>query len=592
MRLILSFIAGFLLFFYLGELISRLFKRFNYSFLGLLLILVGFGWGFFARGEFFPGFNTLFSIFLLGSGSGLIIHHALSMRYFLAPATEHRFLKRHETRVERICEIIPGALIWIALTSPFWLSITLPFAVAYLLLIADAYWLLSSIRAAILIFMGYKKMEWAKKQPWLEKLDQDFKDEWKDYYHLFALPTYKESFEVLSPAIDAAIDLNYPKDKIILGVGFEERADPKHLHKKLIEHLEKSKHKIGGIFTTFHPAGLPGEVVGPGTNRNWMLKHIVKELEKRGIPLDKVILTTLDGDFVMHKNFLAGMLHRYLSIPKEQRLKRSLTGAFLYINNYWQTPAPMRMIANGTALWQLGEMVGSDKYQNFSSMSINLATWKEVGGWFPDKVNDDSGFYWRAYFHLHGDYKVIPHFLPLYGDAVLDVNLVKTFQNQYLQLKRWAYGVEHIPYVVKEYFKHTEIEFWERTSKLLFAFWGYARWGSLALFVTFGGLLIPLINSNYRESVIAINLPIVSSWILTIAFIGLFVTIYIHEKTVPPRPKSWTLLQKVWSYLQFLLIPLVLVSISTIPAIDAQTTLMLGKHLEYRTTNKARTAIS
>jgi hypothetical protein len=291
----------------------------------------------------------------------------------------------------------------------------------------------------------------------------------------------------------------------------------------------------------------------------------------------------------MHQNFLSGMLHKYLSIPKAERLKRSLTGAFLYTNNYWQTPAPMRMIANGTALWQLGEMVGSDKYQNFSSMSINLTTWKDIGGWFPDKVNDDSGFYWKAYFHLHGDYKVLAHFMPIYGDAVLDVNLVKTFQNQYLQLKRWAYGVEHIPFIVKQYFKHSEIDFWNRTDKLLFALWGYVRWGSLALFVTFGGLLIPLVNPNYRESVIAINLPIVSSWILTVAFLGLFITVYIHEKTVPPRPDSWSLLQKVWSYLQFLLIPLVLVSISTIPALDAQTTLMLGKHLEFRTTNKART---
>src|SRR5258708_461726 len=105
------------------------------------------------------------------------------------------------------------------------------------------------------------------------------------------------------------------------------------------------------------------------------------------------------------------MLHKYLSVPTKDRFNRSLTGAFLYTNNYWKTPAPKRMIAVGTALWQIGEMVGSDKYQNFSSMSINLKTWMTVGGWPPNKVNDDTGFYWRAYFTLHGDYKVLPHFL-------------------------------------------------------------------------------------------------------------------------------------------------------------------------------------
>ncbi|KKQ10029.1 MAG: hypothetical protein US19_C0009G0031 [Candidatus Daviesbacteria bacterium GW2011_GWB1_36_5] len=248
----------------------------------------------------------------------------------------------------------------------------------------------------------------------------------------------------------------------------------------------------------------------------------------------------------------------------------------------------MRLIATGTAFWQLAEMVGSDKYQNFSSLSINLKSLIDIGGWMPDKVNDDSGFYWKAYFHFNGDYKVIPHYLPITADANLDVSLFKTFQNQYLQLKRWAYGVEHIPYVFKQYFRRTDIDFWNKTDKLLFVVWANLKWGTLALLVTFAGLIIPYINPSYSESAVAINLPIVSSWILTIAFMGLFATIFVHEKTVPPRPKNWSIFKKAWSYIQWLLLPVVLVTISTIPAIDAQTSLMFGRYLEFRVTNKAR----
>jgi hypothetical protein len=588
MRIIALFILGFISTFFLGELISRATRRVNYTYVGVVLVILGFLVGFFVQKTFYPPLNIYLAWTLFGAGCGFIIHHALSMRYIISSKAEHRFIKRHITTFERICEIIPGAIMWITLTSPFWLSITLPYAVAYLLIVADAYWLFSSVRSAILMILGYRKMVWAKNQNWMDKLDQDFPNEWKEYHHLFALPVYKESFQVVGPAIDAITSLNYPKDKIMLVVGFEERTNPKEFHKETLEYIERVRKEIGEILVTFHPADLPGEIPGPGTNRNWMLNHSLDELKKKKIDPAKVIVTTLDVDFVVHHNFLSGMLHRYLLIPEAERMHRSLTGAFFYTNNYWQTPAPMRMIATGTALWQLAEMYGSDKYQNFSSMSINLASWEAIGGWFPNKVNDDSGFYWRAYFHYSGNYKVIAHFMPIYGDAVLDVNIVRTFQNQYLQLKRWAYGVEHIPYIVTQYFHHTEIDFWDRTDKLLFAFWGYARWGSLALFVTFGGLLIPFVNPNYKESVVAINLPIVSSWILTAAFLGLFVTIFVHEKTVPPRPQNWSLLNRMWSYLQFLLIPIVLVSISTIPAIDAQTTLMLGKHLEFRTTNKAR----
>ena len=296
----------------------------------------------------------------------------------------------------------------------------------------------------------------------------------------------------------------------------------------------------------------------------------------------------MDADFVIHSQFISGMLHKYLTLPENEREKRSLTGVFLFNNNYWQTSTPMRLIATGTSFWQLSEMVASDKYINYSSLSMNLQSLLDIGLWIPDKVNDDSGFYWKAYYHFNGNYKVIPHFLPISADAVLDIGLFKTFQNQYLQLKRWAYGVEHIPFVVKKYFQNEKIDFWDKTDKLIFVFWSYFRWGTLALFITLGGLFIPIFNPDYTQSVVSYNLSIISSWILTLAFIGLFSTIIINEKVAPKRPSSWGIFQRIWSYAQWALVPVVLVTIATIPAIDAQTSLMLGKHLEFRVTNKAR----
>ena len=91
---------------------------------------------------------------------------------------------------------------------------------------------------------------------------------------------------------------------------------------------------------------------------------------------------------------------------------------------------------------------------------------------------------------------------------------------------------------------------------------------------------------------VAYNLSVISSWILTAAFVGLFATIYVHEKTAPRRPPDWSFITKLWSYLQWSLIPIILVTIATLPAIDAQTSLMFGRYLEFRTTNKVRTSSS
>lgn len=587
MRILLFFIVGLFSFFYISELVNRLFKKPLPSLIGLLFILSGTLAILFGANLLYSPMNILAGVFLLGSGFGLSLYHLLTRRYFFSEKIELNFIRKHKNWLERALEILPGAVTWVALTSPFWLSLTLPFAVAYLVILADIYWLINAVKTAVFIFIGYRNIEHAKKQPWLNKLQSDFPSEWKNYYHLLLVPTYKESLQVLAPAFDAIAGSSYPKNKIFLAVGFEERDDLQKIE-ETTKYLKQYSEKIAGVFTTTHPFGLTGEVPGAGSNRNWMVKNAMVELEKLKIKPEQVIVTTLDADFVIHREFLAGALHKYLSTPATIRDKRTYTGAFFYYNNYWQTPAPMRILAIGTAFWQLSEMVLSDKYQNFSSFSINMQALLDIGLWMPDKVNDDSGFYWKAYFHFKGDYRVIPHYLPINADAVLDAGLFKTFQNQYLQLKRWAYGVEHTPYVVKQYFNRTDIDFWDKTDKLLFMLWGHLRWAILALFVTFGGLLIPVLSPDYKQSVVAVNLPIVSSWILTAAFLGLFSTVFVHEKTVPQRPKKWGLFKRVWSYVQFLLVPIAVVTLSTLPAIDAQTSLMFGKKLEFRVTNKAR----
>lgn len=585
MRILLVFFIGFMSCFYLAEVLRRAFNWLPYSLLGIILALAGLLTGLLGGSILAGGLNVLTAFALIGAGLGLMIHHLLSQRYILFEKVEREFALKHESIFERLLEILPGAFTWLALTSPIWLSFTLPYAVAYLILIADIYWLLSAFRIAILILIGYQKMQQAKKEDWQKHLQKDF-PQWEKYYQLVLVPTYKEALYILKPTFDAIINGSYPKKKIFIAVGFEERDDPQKIAETKA-YLKKIEKKVAGIFTSVHPYGLPGEVAGQGSNKNWMINHLVPELLKQGVRVEDVFVTTLDADFVVHPQFLAGALHKYLSLPEAERDKRTFTGVFLYHNNYWQTPTPMRLMATGTSFWQLAEMVGSDKYMNYSSMSLSLKALLDIGLWIPDKVNDDNGFYWKAYFHFNGDYKVIPHFLPLSADAVQDTTLLKTFQNQYLQIKRWAYGVEHIPFIVKQYFTK-EIDFWDKTDKVLFKIWGDLKWGFLAIFVTFGSLFIPVVNPNFKASVMSVNLPIVSSWILTITFFGLFATIFVHEKTAPKRPAHWSWFRKVWSYIQWLLIPLILITISSFPAIDAQTSLMFGKKLEFRVTNKAR----
>lgn len=587
----LSFIAAF---FVTDAVVRKLFYRIDghilsvpYSLIGLSIVAVGVFLDLVRNNAIEVIFDGTLTSAIYSFGFGIIVHHFLYRGFLLSQNREVSIRRRYDSQINRALEILPGFLTYIVLLSPFLLAVQLPVVLVYLVIAANVYWLYKAFRIAVFVILGYRKMRHAEATNWLEKLNKDYPDDLNRLYHVFAIPTYKESLEVLEPNIKAIVDSNYPKDRLFIALGLEER--DQEIGPRNAQYLiDTYGDKIGGFFTSVNVLK-EGELQGPATNRNTALRNAKAELDKKGISLDNVLVTTLDADFVLHSEFVAGATYKYLETPVEVRDKRSFTGAFLYNNNYWQTSAPMRVIAVSTAFWQLSEMAYSDKYINFASLTMNFRSLWEMGLWIPDKVNDDSGFYWKAYFHFNGDYKVVPHFLPLSADAVQDVSFAKTLQNQYLQFRRWAYGVEHIPFIVRSYFNSPKVPFLDKTDKLLFVLWGYGSWATLALIVSFGGMIIPMVNPDFDKTVQAQNLPVVSSYILTVAFLSLFMTVYSHEKIVPPRPKGWTWWQKIISFLQWLLVPLIILTYGTIPAIDAQTRLMMGRYMKFRVTNKART---
>ena len=120
MRIILSFLIGFFSFFFLSEVFKRVFGRPVPSFIGISIIILGFVVGFFGRRFIYPPLDLLSALFIIGAGIGLVLHHLLSRRYIVSEEIELKFYRRHETFIERMLEILPGALTWTALTSPFW----------------------------------------------------------------------------------------------------------------------------------------------------------------------------------------------------------------------------------------------------------------------------------------------------------------------------------------------------------------------------------------------------------------------------------------------------------------------------------------
>src|SRR5690606_29859476 len=104
----------------------------------------------------------------------------------------------------------------------------------------------------------------------------------------------------------------------------------------------------------------------------------------------------------------------------------------------------------------------------------------------------------------------------------------------------------------------------------------------------FGGWVPLLINQEAARDIAAHQLPVVVSNIQRIAMIGLFVTIFLSLKMLPPRPARYKRRHSVFMVTQWVLMPVTAIVYSSFSAYYSQTRLLLGKYLDkFDVTEKA-----
>jgi hypothetical protein len=162
----------------------------------------------------------------------------------------------------------------------------------------------------------------------------------------------------------------------------------------------------------------------------------------------------------------------------------------------------------------------------------------------------------------------------------------RTLVAQYLQIRRWAWGITDIPYFIRNAFAHPEIPRRLKVRRLLDLWLDHINWAIAPFVIIFGSNLPLLLNPAFAQTTLGQNLPLYASWLLTGAFCCLAILMYVEERIAPPRPPEWGVVRNTVSRVQWLLLPLVGLVFSNLPALDAQTRLMTGRYLEYRVTEK------
>lgn len=522
----------------------------------------------------------------------------------------------------RFLEIFPGTLTWATLLGAPILAYFHPVWISLYIILFDVYWFLKGANVALHLTHSYQELKVHNQIDWLdwsarlsepkkfqiylqsllankpnrgpkrlyeqqlEKLSLERAFDWKRIYHLVILATVKESLEVLESSIESYVNADYDHSKIIFILATEERAGEDGQRSARIL-FEKYANNFGKFIITKHPDGIEGEAKVKGANITFAAKVGQKVLDELNIPYEDVIVSAFDSDTSVAKNYFAHLTFDFLTAKKP--LQSSYQPMPMYHNNIWDTPAVARVIATSSSFWQLVEASRPDRLVTFSSHAMSFKTLIDVDFWRTDIVPDDSHIFWQCFNHFNGDYRSQPLFTTVSMDAVLGTSYWGTLVAQYKQKRRWAWGVTEISLVFPELIKNKRMPLWK---KLLWGerlVEGHYFWATASIMIAIlGWLPLMLGGDRFGATVLALNLPVLTRWIMSIATFFLLFSVYISMVLLPPRPKEyskWKSFSMIW---QWIFSPIVASVFGSMPAIDAQTRLMFGKYMEFWVTPKIR----
>jgi len=499
-----------------------------------------------------------------------------------------KIIKNYDPQVQRALEIMPGLLAWTIILFPIWGAFFIPRVVAYFTIGFLVFWFYRSFQTAFLGLKGYRIIRQAEKTNWYRKYLKDRSSnslKWREINHLVVIPNYNESVKKLSGTLDClAKQKNINKNQLFVVLAMEARAKGAHQKAAILE--KKYQDKFGGLMTTFHPAGLPGEVVGKASNEAWAAKQAKKILvDKKGLDIEKITISSCDADACFHAKYFSALTYQFALNP--HRYLRFWQSPIFWHNNYWRIPAFTRIVGTIGNIVHISDLLQPDSlFFNYSTYSASLKMIDSVGYWDRNIIPEDWHIFLQSFFAKKGQVEVEPLFLPTSIDAPEGPTYFGSLKNRYEQCKRHAWGATDIPYAIKQAINHPEIPLWNRFFRIYKLFETHIIWSTNWFILTLGAWLPALVNPVFKQTALGYNLPKISRIILTICLLSLLVIIFLDNALKPKRPQNQPRWRSALNYLQWFLMPIASLLMSVLPGLDSQTRLMIGKRLEYRVTEK------
>ncbi len=535
-------------------------------------------------------------------------------------------LNRKEFLLQRIFEILPGATSWFLILGIVALSLWKPIISSVIVIAFLLAWVLRLFYLTIILLLSYARLLVEKRTNWLawirgmdhfeehrteiNRLQHDPTQTltsrislWlhgknlkllekkkkrppslKDIYHLVIIPVVKEGRSVIEANVASIAANQALLKRIVIVIALEERA-----HERIKEEIRCVAAQYRECFFDFlviqHPDGLLGEARVKGANITFAAKAAAGYFHERHISFENIIVSCFDSDTVVGPDYFSCLTYCFMVCPDRNRA--SFQPIPVYHNNIWKVPGFARVVETGSSFFQLIETTDPDRLVTFSSHSMSFQALVEAGYWPVDMISDDSGIFWKSYLYFNGNYRVVPIPTTLSMDVVDAGSWWRTVVSLYKQKRRWAWGVENFPLVMRGFLQDKKIPLYHKIQHAFKLFEGHVTWAAVPFLLTFVGWLPALFaGREFSHTVLYYSAARITQAIFSLSFLALLSTIIISLWLLPKKNVKYPIL---WSFIhaaEWLLVPFILVFLSALPALDAQTRMMFNRRMEFWVADK------
>lgn len=475
-------------------------------------------------------------------------------------------------------KIIP-VMTWVIITFPLWMSPFHPALVAYFIIAFDLYFFYSCLRTVYYSTLSYQLISDNSRIdfPALVKADAAS----SQIHHFIIIPNYKEPLYKLEETIDAVVKGDYPHRKISLVLAFEKREAEAPAKGEAIK--KKFGHYFEDILFAYHVLA-PNEVAGKASNQTHAAKMVDAYCQEKGLDRKNTLITICDADSKLASNFFSYLTTSFLK-DKGRQYHFYWAPVLLY-NNFWKLPFFVRIQATLSSILRLAFLSQKEKLIQISTYSTNLWLLKEINFWDVDIIPEDWHVYFQAFFAFGDKVQTIPLYTIVSGDAVYAGNTFRTFVTRYEQEKRWAWGVTDIGYALKKYFVTPHIKPLPKIKKILYLVENHLLWPTSFFLLTVSASIPPIINPVFKRTVLGFLLPQLSGLILTLSTSMIIVYIYLDVKLRQKINIGTRLINFPFILIQWYFLPFISFLLSSLPALESHTRMIIGKKIEYKVTEK------